>query len=83
MKTDMNQVKTDIDRVKTDLDQVRTSVVRIENNHGEKINALFDAREAQNDFNERLFQTMNRIENKLDELALQVSSHDALLKKAK
>ncbi len=38
----------------------------IKNDQGEKIRALFDAREAQNDVNERIFRTMNRIENKLN-----------------
>jgi hypothetical protein len=80
---EITEMKTDISQAKTDINQVKTSIVRIENDQGEKIRALFDAREAQNDVNERIFKTMDRIENKLDELGLQVSSHDILLKKAK
>jgi GTP1/Obg family GTP-binding protein len=80
---EITEMKIDISQVKTDIDQVKTAVVRIENEQGEKIRALFDAREAQNDVNGRIFETMSRIEDKLDGLTLQVSSHDALLKKAK
>ncbi len=75
----LGHLTQEIAEIKIDIEQVKTSVVCIENDRGEKIRALFDAREAQNDVNERIFRTMNRIENKLDELALQVSSHDTLL----
>lgn len=45
------------------------AVIRIENDHGDKLQALFDAREAQIDVNERVFDALNRIEGKVDCLA--------------
>ena len=42
VKTDLDEVKTDLDEVKTDLDEVKIRVIRIENDHGLKLNALFD-----------------------------------------
>jgi uncharacterized phage infection (PIP) family protein YhgE len=52
------------------MDRVEQSLARIENEHGAKINALFDAREAQFDVNARMNATLNRIEEKLDRLMI-------------
>lgn len=69
--------------IKDRLEKVEGAVVRIENDHGDKSQALFDAREAQIDVNERIFDALNRIEGKVDRLALKVSAHDTVLKKVK
>lgn len=50
--------------------EIRQSQVRLENELTEKVNALFDAREVQNDVNERIVSALNRIEAKVDVLQL-------------
>ena len=80
---DNTEIKQDIQEVNQHLETAESSIILIENDHGEKIQALFDAREVQFDANERIFDALNRIEGKLDRLNLKVSSHDTLLKKAK
>ena len=44
-----------------------------ENELTEKVRALFDAREVQNDINERVIYSLNRIEAKLDVLQLETA----------
>lgn len=61
----------------------KQDLVHIENDQGKKLSALFDAREIQFDVNERICDTLNRIEGKMDRLSLKVSSHDTWLKQAK
>lgn len=68
---------------KEQLGKVESAVIRIENDHGAKLQALFDAREAQNDINQRIFETLDRIEGKVDHLTLKISAHEAILKKVK
>jgi len=51
--------------IKDRLEKVETAVIRIENDHGDKLQALFDAREAQIDVNERILGALNRIEGKM------------------
>jgi uncharacterized protein (DUF3084 family) len=63
--------------------ELQQSLTRIENEHGQKINALFDAREVQFDVNDRILETLTRVEGKLDRLTLKVCSHDAELRRAK
>lgn len=50
---------------------------------GNKINALFDLREVQMDVNDRILDTLNRMEGKIDRLTIKVSSYDAELRRAK
>jgi len=50
---DITELKQNDIEVKRELQQVKESVIRIENDHGAKINALFDAREVQLDFNRK------------------------------
>lgn len=63
--------------------EVQQSLVRIENDHGEKISALYDAREVQMDVNERILESLSRIESKLDKISLKVDAHESALKRAK
>ncbi|TCL74186.1 hypothetical protein EDC14_1004124 [Hydrogenispora ethanolica] len=83
MTQDMTEMKADISSLKTDVDQFKTADVRIENDLGEKVRALFDAREVQLDVNDRIIESLSRIESKIDRLSLKVSSHDVLLKSVK
>jgi transcriptional regulator with XRE-family HTH domain len=73
----------EITELKSNVDEVRQSQVRTENDQGEKVKALFDAREVQLDVNDRIIATLTRMEGKLDRLSLKVSSHESVLKKAK
>ena len=61
----------------------KQDLARIENDQGKKLSALFDAREVQFDVNERICDTLNRIEGKMDRVSLKVSSHDTWLKQVK
>ncbi len=63
------------------LDKTNQAVARIEHDHGKKLNALFDAREIQLEVNDRILNTLSRIEEKLDHLSSKVAHHDLLLKK--
>ncbi len=64
------EIKQNIQTIDERLGKVESAVIRIENDHGDKLQALFDAREAQIDVNERIFDALNRIEGKVDRLAL-------------
>lgn len=77
------EIKERLSGVESRLDSVEVIVVRIENDHGDKLRALFDARETQIDVNERMFKALNRIEEKVDRIELKVTAHDAVLKKVK
>ena len=64
-------------------DELRQGFARMENDHGEKLSALFDAREVQTDVNDRIVASLTRIESKLDKITLKVAAHDSALKRAK
>ncbi|WP_028051892.1 hypothetical protein, partial [Carboxydothermus ferrireducens] len=53
------------------LDKLET---RLENEVIDKIRILFDAREVQNDINEKILATLNRIEAKVDVLQLETAN---------
>ena len=61
----------------------KQDLTNMENDQGQKLSALFDAREVQFDVNDRICDTLNRIEGKMDRLTLKVSSHDTRLKQVK
>ena len=73
-----NEVKSIRDEMATKQD-----LTHMEQDYGTKLSALFDAREVQFDVNERICDTLNRIEGKMDRLTLKVSSHDTRLKQVK
>lgn len=83
LSQDNTEIKQNIQTIDERLEKVESAVIRIENDHGDKLQALFDAREAQIDVNERIFDALNRIEGKVDRLALKVSAHEAVIKKVK
>lgn len=64
----------DMAEVKSKLSTVADAVTRIENVHGEKLSVLFDARELQNDINEKITAALNRIEAKVDLMAFNAVS---------
>lgn len=65
------------------LEKVSQAVVRIENQHGDKLAGLYDAREVQFDVNERILDSLVRIENKLDRVTLKVATHDSVIQRVK
>ena len=83
MDSRFNEMDSRFNDLNSRMERVESSLVRIENDHGEKLRALFDAREVQLDVNERIFDTLNRLEGKIDRLGLKVSAQDALLKRVK
>ncbi len=54
-------------------EKMRQNVSVMENELTEKISALFDAREVQNDVNERIITSLDRIEAKIDILQLETA----------
>ena len=42
IKTDLSEVKSDMSVMKNEIKTVKDTVVRIENDHGQKLGALFD-----------------------------------------
>lgn len=73
MKTDMSGLKSDVSGLKQDMTEVKQSLTKIENEHGDKISALYDAREVLLDQNERIAASQVRVESKLDRLVLRVN----------
>lgn len=68
---------------KEELEKVSQAVIRIENQHGDKLAGLYDAREVQFDVNERILDSLARIENKLDRVTLKVATHDSVIQRVK
>lgn len=54
--------------------ELRQSQVRMESELTEKVRALFDAREVQNDVNERIISALERLEAKVDVLQMETAS---------
>lgn len=79
----LTQMQTNLNQIQTDVQDIKSRQVRMEQDHGTKLQALFDAREAQLDVNERIFNTLSRIEGKVDQLSLTVTSHEVVLKQIK
>lgn len=65
------------------LAEVKQSLTRIENDHGDKLSALYDAQEIQMDVNERVLDSLTRTESKVDKITLKVAAHESALKRAK
>lgn len=72
----ITELKQDNIEIIQELNQVKESLIRIENDHGAKINALFDAREVQLDFNRRREEFNLRIEKKVDLIKEKVDTLD-------
>lgn len=68
------QLNTRFDKLETKVDKIDASQVRMENELTEKVRALFDAREVQNDVNEKMLYSLNRIEAKVDVLQMETAN---------
>lgn len=77
MKEDQQSMKSDLQTMKTDISELKNSQLRLESRMEteviDKVRALFDAREVQNDINERMISTLNRIEAKIDVLQMETA----------
>lgn len=70
---DFKQVNSRIDTLETKVNFIEKTVVKIENDHGEKLSALFDDRVVQKEVNERTNDTLNRIEAKVEVLQMETA----------
>jgi hypothetical protein len=70
----------EITELKKEVGWIKASVIRIENDYGEKLGVLFDAREVQMDVNERICETLIRFEDNIEHLDLKIRASEALLK---
>ena len=74
LKQDVSNMKSEISTINNKLDDKadKTDIVKLENTFGDKINALFDAREIQIDRDTEVATNLKRVENKVDKLELKV-----------
>lgn len=70
IKSDINGIKSEISDVKAGQEKLE---LRIECELIDKVKALFDAREVQNEINDRVITALGRIENKIDVLQLEAA----------
>lgn len=73
MQQGQNMIAKQVNELSGEFKDIRQSQVRMENELTEKVRALFDAREVQNDVNERIMSTLDRIEAKVDVLQLETA----------
>lgn len=73
LRQGQNELKQGQDELRQGQKELRQAVARIEQQHGEKLSALFDAREVQNNVNEKILSTLERMEAKLDVLQLETA----------
>lgn len=78
LKEDVAQLKKDVEELKERVTSLERSVFLIETEHGEKIRALFDAREANEDAHKRI---ENAIENLKSEIQGTLFSHEKRISK--
>lgn len=78
-----NKLVERLDNLEKGQTEIKQSLAKIEQEQGAKISALFDAREVQFDVNERISNSLFRIENKLDRLVFKVDYHDIQLKQVR
>lgn len=69
-----NMIAKQVNELSAETKAVGESQVRMENELTEKVRALFDAREVQNDVNEKIMNTLDRIEAKVDVLQMETAS---------
>ncbi len=76
MEGNVNSLENSHSRLAQTIAKISESVAKIENIHGDKISALFDAREVQNDANTQIIQQLDRIESKIQSHDVQISVLD-------
>ncbi|HBQ87198.1 MAG TPA: hypothetical protein DD811_12090 [Syntrophomonas sp.] len=73
MQQGQNMIAKQVNELSEEVKDIRQSQVRMENELTEKVRALFDAREVQNNVNERIINTLERVEAKVDVLQLETA----------
>ncbi len=73
MDNRMESMEGRMGNLDTKVDKIDANQVRMENELTEKVRALFDAREVQNDVNQWLISSLDRIEAKVDVLQLETA----------
>ncbi|NMA07157.1 MAG: hypothetical protein GX928_05540 [Ruminococcaceae bacterium] len=79
----LDKIEDRLDKIEDRLTKVENNQVRMEKDFGTKINILFDAFEEQKMFNQQFAESIERVERKVDNLALLVASHEVTLKQIK
>lgn len=74
MQQGQNMIAKQVNELSVEVKALGESQVRMENELTEKVRALYDAREVQNDVNERIINTLGRIEAKVDVLQMETAS---------
>jgi prefoldin subunit 5 len=71
----IDSLTTRVDGLASEMQKLHESQVRIENNHGEKLAALFDFQKTQVEVNKQVLSTLDCIDNRLGSVEKVVSSH--------
>jgi len=71
-KDELNEIRANM-ATKDDIKRIEQNLAEIEHRHGEKLSALFDARETQKEINEKIISTLARIEAKVDVLQMETA----------
>ncbi len=69
----VNKLDNKVDKLDAKVDKLDANQIRMENELTEKIRGLYDFREVQNDVNERIISTLERLEAKIDVLQLETA----------
>lgn len=75
------RVSQEFVEIKLNQQQLSERLMRIENDHGHKINALFDGWQVQQGVNNSVLSKLTSIEDKLDNFSVKVAHHELLLEK--
>jgi len=73
LDSDVKGLKDGQNRFESEFKSVKEIVLKIEHDHGAKLDALFDVREIQKEINERIFTTFDRLEAKIDVLQMETA----------
>ena len=73
MKAEMADMKAKTDRIETDVKFTKEIVIKIENDHGQKLNALFDGYSANYDSNKEIELRIIKLEKDVEKLKFEVS----------
>jgi len=69
----VDKLDNKVDKLDAKVDKLDANQIRMENELTEKIRGLYDFREVQNDVNERIISTLERLEAKIDVLQLETA----------
>jgi septal ring factor EnvC (AmiA/AmiB activator) len=74
MDSKLDKVDSGLDTMGSRLDKVSASQVRMENELTEKIRGLYDFMEVQNEVNEHIINSLDRLEAKIDVLQMETAN---------